>query len=115
MDPNSGKLYPSLAAAQEAGVDDAVEIRGSEEAIRKIASKVAAAEERKTRPRKVPHGSRHVHDMRASSEPGVLKCASCVFRCEDSSKVISMVKSRTDLHMIVTKGSPEDLKAVFRG
>ena len=65
--------------------------------------------------RTVPKGSTHVHDMRASSEEGVLKCASCVFRCEDTSKTLKAVTARTDLHMIITKRSPADLQEVFRG
>jgi hypothetical protein len=41
MDPHSGKLYPSLAAAQAAGVPAPVEVSGSPEAIAQL-SRAAA-------------------------------------------------------------------------
>lgn len=137
MDPNSGRLFPSVEAAREAGVEDAVEIRGTEEAVMKVADAVAAQSrqahtvnagvilgagvrgldgEALSKPRRtVPRGSTHRHDMRASDESGVLRCASCIFRCEDSKKVLAKVQANSDLHMIITKRSPEDLKEVYRG
>jgi len=42
MDPNNGNLYPSLTAAQLAGVKDAVEISGTPEAVQNISDAVKA-------------------------------------------------------------------------
>jgi hypothetical protein len=60
MDPHTGELYPSLEAAKEAGVDDAVEITGSEEAIKQIQKAVIAANARKIlkKKRKMARASR---------------------------------------------------------
>ena len=45
MDPNSGRLYPSLEAAREAGVENPVEITGRPEDVKLVADKVAKASE----------------------------------------------------------------------
>lgn len=47
---------------------------------------------------------RHEHDMRGTDEPGVLKCASCLFRCTE--KALKKVKASTDLHQVITKRDP---------
>jgi len=61
-------------------------------------------------------GKRHVHVMVASHDgEGILKCASCLFRCANDPKVLKTVKERESLHLVVTHHSPEDLKAVYRG
>lgn len=41
MDPNSGRLYESLQAAQDDGVLDAVELKGTLEQARRISEAVA--------------------------------------------------------------------------
>lgn len=43
MDPNSGKLYPTVDDALAAGVEHPVEVRGRDEDVRRVADAVAAA------------------------------------------------------------------------
>lgn len=40
MDPNTGKLYPGVQEAKEAGVENPVELRGREEDILRISNAV---------------------------------------------------------------------------
>lgn len=47
MDPNSGRLYESLAAAHAAGVTDAVEVIGTPEAVERISKAVRAQHKKK--------------------------------------------------------------------
>lgn len=52
MDPNNGRIYESLDAAQLAGVKDAVEITGKLEAIQRISDAVQAAHKAKRKAQK---------------------------------------------------------------
>jgi hypothetical protein len=45
MDPNSGRLYDSVEAAKEAGVENPVEITGRPEDVKKVSDAVAARAE----------------------------------------------------------------------
>ncbi len=62
MDPNTGRLYPSLQAAVDAGAKDAVEVRGTEEAAQRISAAVKA--QRKAQ-RKAASKSRRINRKRA--------------------------------------------------
>jgi hypothetical protein len=47
MDPNNGRIYPSLEAARAAGVPNPVEITGLREDVEKISRDVAEAHTRR--------------------------------------------------------------------
>ena len=52
MDPNSGRIYPTLEAAHIAGVKDAVEIIGTPEAVERISKAVRAQHRAKRKAQK---------------------------------------------------------------
>lgn len=52
MNPNNGDLYESLAAAQLAGVTDAVEIVGTPESVKRISKAVRAQAKAKRKAQK---------------------------------------------------------------
>jgi hypothetical protein len=52
MDPNSGRIYPSLTAALRAGAEDAVEIIGTPEAVQRISQAVRAQHKAKRKAQK---------------------------------------------------------------
>lgn len=63
MDPNSGKLYSSVAAAKRAGVENPVEIIGTPQEVRRISNavkKLHAAEQKKAK-RKETQKSKRVN------------------------------------------------------
>jgi hypothetical protein len=52
MDPNSGRIYPSLETALHAGVADAVEVIGTPEAVQRISEAVRSQHKAKRKAQK---------------------------------------------------------------
>lgn len=52
MDPNSGRLYESVAAARFAGVENPVEIIGEPDAVQRISAAVRAQHKKKRKAQK---------------------------------------------------------------